>query len=99
MRSKTLHAARPHPDDPPALTADWLARARPAREVVPTVVRALKAGKRGRGPQRTPTKVLVSIRLDREALETLKRTGKGWQTRLADKIARDAKRLTAAGER
>jgi uncharacterized protein (DUF4415 family) len=88
-------ARRIHPDDAPELTAAWFKRARPLREVAPHIADALTRAKRGRGPQRTPTKVMLSIRIDREAHDALKRSGKGWQTRLAAKIARDAKRLGA----
>ena len=39
---------------------------------------------RGRGPQKAPTKVLISIRLDRDIVETLRATGRGWQSRIND---------------
>jgi len=47
------------------------------------------APRRTRGPQKAPTKQPVSIRLDRDIVAELRRTGKGWQTRLNDML-RDA---------
>jgi uncharacterized protein (DUF4415 family) len=37
---------------------------------------------RKRGPQKTPTKQLVSLRLSREVLSHFKAKGPGWQTRI-----------------
>jgi uncharacterized protein (DUF4415 family) len=43
----------------------------------------LGPGLRGqRGPQKTPTKQLVSLRLSQEVLEYFKAKGPGWQTRI-----------------
>lgn len=39
-------------------------------------------GRRGRGKQRTPTKVAVNIRLDADVVAAFKATGKGWQGRI-----------------
>ena len=35
-----------------------------------------------RGPQKAPTKKLVSLRLSPEVIEHFKSTGQGWQTRI-----------------
>ncbi|MEI6591980.1 MAG: BrnA antitoxin family protein [Holophagaceae bacterium] len=35
-----------------------------------------------RGPQKAPTKELVSIRLSRDVVETFRASGEGWQTRI-----------------
>jgi uncharacterized protein (DUF4415 family) len=56
---------------------DW-ARARPAREILPDVVEWYN---RTRGKQKRPTKVLVSLRLDGDLVETLRASGRGWQSR------------------
>lgn len=45
--------------------------------------------RRVRGPQRAPTKVAVSIRLDRDVVESLKAEGAGWQGR-ANRLLRRA---------
>jgi uncharacterized protein (DUF4415 family) len=39
-----------------------------------------------RGPQKSPTKVLVSLRLSREVLTYFKSTGPGWQTRIDETL-------------
>ena len=35
-----------------------------------------------RGKQKSPTKLQVTVRLDRDLVAILKKDGKGWQTRL-----------------
>ncbi|MEL6642599.1 MAG: BrnA antitoxin family protein [Pseudomonadota bacterium] len=45
--------------------------------------------RRTRGPQKTPTKVQVSIRFDADLVRALRETGKGWQGRAND-ILRNA---------
>lgn len=67
--------------DIPEWTAADFARARPASEVVPEIVAAWRK-RRGRGPQKAPTKKLVSLRIDRDVLARFRRTGKGWQGRV-----------------
>lgn len=42
-----------------------------------------------RGPQKSPTKQLVSLRLSREVLLYFKSTGPGWQTRI-DNVLKSA---------
>lgn len=62
------------PNDPEAARA-WFAEA--------DLVRKGKVLRRGqRGPQKTPTKKLVSLRLSPEVLDHFKATGPGWQTRI-----------------
>src|SRR5208283_416339 len=61
------------PNDAEATRA-WLAQA--------DLIRRGKVVRRGmRGPQKTPTKKLVSLRLSREVVDHFKSTGPGWQTR------------------
>jgi uncharacterized protein (DUF4415 family) len=50
----------------------------------PAVKAALAERRRTRGPQKAPTKVPTTIRLDADVLEGLRATGKGWQTRVND---------------
>jgi uncharacterized protein (DUF4415 family) len=68
------------PDNPVWTAADFK-RARPAAEVFPRIVEAYRR-RRGRGPQKAPTKKLVSLRLDRDVLQRFRATGKGWQARI-----------------
>ncbi len=42
-----------------------------------------------RGPQKEPTKAQVAIRFDRDVLEVLKASGRGWQTRVNDLVRRE----------
>jgi uncharacterized protein (DUF4415 family) len=69
--------------DNPELTAADFARMRPASETHPEFV---EAWLRKRGRQKAPTKVLVSLRLEREVVERLRATGRGWQTRANDML-------------
>lgn len=64
--------------DNPEITLEQAAQARPLVEVMPELVAAMK---RGRGNPRAPTKDLVSLRLDKDVLATLRASGPGWQGR------------------
>jgi uncharacterized protein (DUF4415 family) len=61
---------------------DW-AHMRPVREVHPEIVDEYQ---RARGKQKRPTKVLVSLRLEREVVERLRASGPGWQSRANDML-------------
>jgi uncharacterized protein (DUF4415 family) len=62
------------PNDAEAARA-WLAQA--------DLIRGGKVVRRGkRGPQKAPTKTLVSLRLSPEVIDHFKATGRGWQTRI-----------------
>lgn len=59
------------------------------------LIRKGKVIRRGkRGPQKTPTKKLVSLRLSPEVIDHFKSTGRGWQTRI-DSTLREAIRKRA----
>lgn len=66
-------------DENPEWTKEDFARARPASEVVPEVVALYR---RFRGPQKRPTKRLVSLRLDPDVIEHFRARGPGWQVRI-----------------
>jgi uncharacterized protein (DUF4415 family) len=70
--------------DNPELTAEDFARMRPARETHPELVEDWL--RRKRGAQKAPTKVLVSLRLEREVLDKLRASGRGWQSRANDML-------------
>ena len=72
--------------DNPEWTEGDFAVARPFAETFPELAEALR---RQRGSQRAPTKVPVTIRLDRSVVEAFKATGTGWQTRM-NAVLRDA---------
>jgi uncharacterized protein (DUF4415 family) len=42
--------------------------------------------RRGRGPQRSPTKVATTLRLDRDVLEFFRSQGAGYQTRINEAL-------------
>ena len=50
-------------------------------------LRAKLAQRRGRGPQKAPTKVQLSLRLAPEVVAYFKAAGPGWQTRMAEVLA------------
>ena len=77
-------------DDAP-LTKAELRTARLAKEKFPELVAAHKSGRlkryRGqRGPQKTPTKEQITLRVDRDVLAFFKAKGAGWQTRIGDTL-------------
>lgn len=81
------HKIRPDTPDTenPEWTAEVIARAHPAPEVLQTLfsqtrIKALLT-KRGR-PKAEVTKVRVGIRLSPEVIEHFKASGSGWQTRI-----------------
>lgn len=80
--------------DVPEWTEEMFRRARPAREVFPNIDDFPKP--RPRGPQKAPTKVQTTIRLDSDVIAHFRQGGKGWQTRLNDAlretVARSRKR-------
>jgi uncharacterized protein (DUF4415 family) len=69
--------------DNPVWTAEDRARARPTSEVMPDLV---DAWRRSRGKQKHPPKVHVSLRLDSELVETLRASGRGWQSRVNEML-------------
>ena len=77
---KTTSNKRTDPDNPP-----WS-----EKMLGPPALR------RGRGPQKSPTKVLMSVRLDADVIAFFKAMGDGYQTRINDELRKvAAKGLTA----
>jgi uncharacterized protein (DUF4415 family)/uncharacterized DUF497 family protein len=69
--------------DAPELTATERKAMRPTEDVAPEL---LKGALRRRGPQKSPTRELITIRLDREVTRLLRSSGPGWQTRVAEAL-------------
>lgn len=67
----------------PPLTDEQLAGMRPAPETHPEIVERYR---RTRGPQKAPRKVATTIRLDADVVEYFKAQGRGWQTRINEKL-------------
>ncbi len=69
--------------DNPEISAEQWAKARPLAEIWSDLVASMK---RGRGNPRVSTKDLVSLRLDKDVLATLRASGSGWQSRANDML-------------
>ena len=76
--------------DPDAreLTDVDFAKMRPAEEGHPDIVAWYR---RTRGRQKTPTKQLISLRLDRDVIEHFRKRGPGWQRRINDTLRKAAR--------
>ncbi len=73
----------------PELTAEDFRKARPALEVLPKgLIEAMQRYRGQRGPQKAPTKVQISLRVDRDVVDALRASGQGWQTRAGDALRR-----------
>jgi uncharacterized protein (DUF4415 family) len=71
-------------DNPEWTKADF-AKAKPFDEVFPNL-------RRGRGPNKDPTKKQVTLRLNPVVLEHFKKEGPGWQSRINDELEKVVKR-------
>ena len=65
--------------DNPEWTAEDFARAKPFAAVFPELAASIR---KGRGPNKAPTKKLVSLRLSGQVIEAYKAKGRGWQSRI-----------------
>jgi uncharacterized protein (DUF4415 family) len=63
----------------PELSAEEIAKAKPFAEVFPELAASIR---KGRGPNKAPTKKLVTIRLSGSVIEKYKAGGEGWQSRI-----------------
>jgi uncharacterized protein (DUF4415 family) len=89
MRRKQPYGV-PDEENPEWTAADFAA-AKPFADVFPDLA-AQEIQRRGRGPQKAPTKQLVSLRLDVDVLEKFRATGKGWEARMNATLAANAPR-------
>lgn len=74
------------------LTTEDFKSFKPASEVLPASLMK-KLGVRG--PQKTPKKVITTIRLDADVIEAYRSTGKGWQTLVNQFLRDDLKKIKA----
>src|SRR5689334_20985873 len=72
----------------PVWTKEDFAKARPFDEVFPGL-------RKGRGPNKEPTKKAVSIRLSPEVIEHFKSGGPGWQGRIDETLIKVVRRKAA----
>jgi uncharacterized protein (DUF4415 family) len=86
------NASRPDPENPEWTEEDFR-RARPALEVLSKeAVEAIRRYRGQRGPQKSPTKELVSLRVDRDVVAAYRASGPGWQTRANEALRAYAKK-------
>jgi uncharacterized protein (DUF4415 family) len=78
--------------DNPSWTKEDFAKAKPFAEVFPELAKTI----RRRGPNKAPTKKLVSLRLSPEVIEHYKATGAGWQSRIDETLRKAVKRKASA---
>jgi uncharacterized protein (DUF4415 family) len=71
--------------DNPEWTRKDFAKARPFSEALPDLAASIR---KGRGPNKAPTKKLVSLRLSGQVLEAYKAKGLGWQSRIDEDLRR-----------
>jgi uncharacterized protein (DUF4415 family) len=69
--------------DSPEFTRADFAKAKPFSEVFPDLSSSIR---RSRGPNKTPTKKQVSLRLSPEVIQHFKKGGKGWQSRINETL-------------
>jgi uncharacterized protein (DUF4415 family) len=74
--------------DSPELTEKDFARAKPFVEALPELAKSIR---KGRGPNRAPTKKLVSLRLSRDVIDHFRSQGRGWQSRIDETLRKAAK--------
>jgi len=90
MPKNTENVSEPEYGVPDAENPEWtkadFARAKRFHELPPALQRALKRGKRG--PQKAPTKELISVRLSPDVLTALRATGEGWQSLIDETLRR-----------
>lgn len=55
--------------------------------------------KRGRGPQKAPTKVLTTVRLDADVIAFFRAQGRGYQTRINDELRKIVAKCLTSGSR
>ncbi len=64
------------------LSSDDFKRFKPISEAKPELLAKIKKSIGERGPQKSPTKVPISIRVSPEVAEYFRAEGKGWQGRI-----------------
>lgn len=64
------------------LSKEELKQFKPLSEVNPELLAKIKKGIGQRGPQKSPTKIPISIRVSPEVAEYFRAAGKGWQGRM-----------------
>ena len=80
------NASRPDAENP-EWTPEDVQKARPLMEVLPKeTAEAVRRYRGQRGPQKSPTKELISLRVDRDVVAAYRATGPGWQKRAGEAL-------------
>jgi uncharacterized protein (DUF4415 family) len=98
-RSKATKAAMPEELQPLTdddgevreLTAEDFKHFRPTSDF-PEIADAFERARGQRGPQKSPVKERIGLRLDQDIVEHFRATGPGWQSRINDILADHIKR-------
>jgi uncharacterized protein (DUF4415 family) len=90
---RTINSGIARDPDTFEATPEDLARAKPAKEVLPANVYKSLRRRGERGPQKEPKKVPISLRVDRDVFDAYAATGKGYQVRMNEVLRRGAKSL------
>lgn len=90
-REAAIQAGIANDPDNPEITASEFAEMRPASETLPPAL-LTRLVTRGR-PKAEVTKTAVKLRLDQDIVETFRRTGPGWQTRMNGVLAEAARAM------
>jgi uncharacterized protein (DUF4415 family) len=86
------NASRPDAENP-EWTATEIREARPLMKVLPKkTVKAVRRYRGQRGPQKSPTKELISLHVDREIVAAYRAAGHGWQKRANEALRAYAKK-------
>jgi uncharacterized protein (DUF4415 family) len=86
-KSYTARDMREVSDNPEWTKADF-AKAKPFAEALPKLAASIR---KGRGPNKAPTKKLVSLRLSPDVLDHFKAQGRGWQAKIDDTLRKAAR--------
>ena len=93
------NASRPDARNP-EWTPEEVQKARPLMEVLPKeTAEAVRRYRGQRGPQKSPTKELISLRVDRDVVAAYRATGPGWQNRAGEALRLYARKTGLSTER
>ena len=93
------NASRPDAENP-EWTPEEVQKARPLMEVLPKeTAEAVRRHRGQRGPQKSPTKELISLRVDRDVVAAYRATGPGWQKRASEALRLYARKAGLSAQR
>ena len=80
-------------DENPEWTDQMFKEAVKFKDLPPDLQKTLR---RARGPQKAPTKEMITLRLSKSVLTHFRETGKGWQTRIDEALVELVRQREAA---